>query len=95
MENQAYQTHPRRKFLCIVKSPSIQTMNINFFSKFISYVCDLQGIRQRDEELASEVELLKHKLQELEQLTKGHGGLASVLNFRQAHTENGTPVKPA
>ncbi|KAM7525062.1 hypothetical protein LguiA_014964 [Lonicera macranthoides] len=56
---------------------------------------EMEGMKQRDEELASEVELLKHKLQELEQLTKRRGGIASALNFRQAHTEDGMPVKPA
>lgn len=46
----------------------------------------LQGMRQRDEELAREVELLKSKLQELEQLAQKRG-LAGVFGFRHAHAE--------
>ncbi|XAR66519.1 hypothetical protein NMG60_11012788 [Bertholletia excelsa] len=47
---------------------------------------ELEGMRQRDEQLAREVELLKHKLEELEQLARGRG-LAGVFNFRHAHAE--------
>ncbi|THG20753.1 hypothetical protein TEA_003827 [Camellia sinensis var. sinensis] len=56
---------------------------------------ELQGIRLRDEELAREVELLKQKLEELQQLARGRG-LAGVFNFRNAHdAEDGKSVKPA
>lgn len=40
-------------------------------------------MRQRDEDLAREVELLKKKLEELEQLAKGRG-IAGYFNFRNA-----------
>lgn len=54
-----------------------------------------KGIRLRDEELAREVELLKQKLEELQQLARGRG-LAGVFNFRNAHdAEDGKSVKPA
>ncbi|KAL6991125.1 hypothetical protein U1Q18_009244 [Sarracenia purpurea var. burkii] len=48
---------------------------------------ELEGLRQRDEEVAREVEHLKLKLEELEQLARGRG-LAGVLNFRQTHSED-------
>lgn len=51
-----------------------------------------QGMRQRDEELAQEVELLKQKLAEIEQMAKARG-LAGVFNLRQAQAEaKPTPV---
>ncbi|KAL0306836.1 UNVERIFIED_CONTAM: hypothetical protein Sradi_6100900 [Sesamum radiatum] len=47
-------------------------------------------MRQRDEELAREVEQLKHRLAELEQLTKDRG-LSGVFNFsRSKATDNKT-----
>ncbi|XP_058100629.1 OPA3-like protein [Magnolia sinica] len=42
---------------------------------------ELEAIKQRNEELAREVDLLKHKLEELEHLAHGRG-LLGVLNFR-------------
>lgn len=53
--------------------------------------CRLQAMRQRDEELAREVELLKSKLQEIEQLAQKRG-LAGVFNFRHAHTDESKPA---
>ncbi|CAI9087362.1 OLC1v1021419C2 [Oldenlandia corymbosa var. corymbosa] len=47
---------------------------------------EMEEMRQRDEDLAREVELLKKKLQELEQLAQKRG-LAGVLGFRNARTE--------
>ncbi|CAA3011627.1 OPA3 [Olea europaea subsp. europaea] len=49
---------------------------------------EMEGMRQRDEELLKEVELLKQKLEELEQLARGQG-LSGVFNFRHANTEEG------
>ncbi|CAB4273535.1 unnamed protein product [Prunus armeniaca] len=50
---------------------------------------ELEAMRQRDEDLAREVELLKKKLEELEQLAKGRG-IAGFFNFRNAQgPENG------
>lgn len=49
---------------------------------------EMEGMRQRDEELSKEVELLKQKLEELERLASGRG-LAGVFNFRHANTEDG------
>ncbi|KAG6416627.1 hypothetical protein SASPL_124060 [Salvia splendens] len=53
---------------------------------------EMEGMRQRDEELAQEVELLKQKLAEIEQMAKARG-LAGVFNLRQAQAEaKPTPV---
>ncbi|XP_057764420.1 OPA3-like protein [Salvia miltiorrhiza] len=51
---------------------------------------EMEGMRQRDEELAQEVELLKQKLAEIEQMAKVRG-LAGVFNFRQAQAEEAKP----
>ncbi|XP_002525158.2 OPA3-like protein isoform X2 [Ricinus communis] len=49
----------------------------------------LQEMKQKDEELAREVELLKQKLEEIEELAKGRK-LAGFFNFKHGHTlENG------
>lgn len=45
---------------------------------------EMQAMRQRDEDLAREVELLKSKLQEIEELARKRG-LAGVFNFRHGH----------
>ncbi|XP_057954867.1 OPA3-like protein [Malania oleifera] len=45
---------------------------------------ELQALKQRDEDLARELEILKNKAQELEQLNKGRG-LGGIFNFRHAH----------
>lgn len=47
-------------------------------------------MRQRDEDLAREVELLKSKIQEIEQLAHKRG-LAGVFNFRHAQAEESKP----
>lgn len=50
-------------------------------------------MRQRDEELSKEVEILKHKLEEIEQLAKGRG-LAGIFHFKHSNTA-GEVGKPA
>ncbi|XP_052179206.1 uncharacterized protein LOC127792647 [Diospyros lotus] len=56
---------------------------------------ELQAMKQRDEDLAREVELLKHKISELEQLAKGRG-LGSIFNFKHtAHSTDNGQAKPA
>jgi hypothetical protein len=59
-------------------------------------LCSLfyQAMRQRDEALAREVELLRQKLEELEQLAKGRG-LGGIFNFKNTNTEIGKTAKPA
>lgn len=52
---------------------------------------EMEGLRQRDEELAREVELLKSKLQEIEHLAQKRG-LAGVFTLRHAHAEESNPV---
>lgn len=48
-------------------------------------------MKQRDDDLAREIELLKQKLEEIEHLAKGRG-LSGILHFRHAHTtEDGKP----
>lgn len=42
---------------------------------------EIQAMRQRDEDLARELEVLKHKVAEMEQHAKGRG-LGSMFNFR-------------
>lgn len=51
-------------------------------------------MRQRDEELAKEVELLRAKLAEIEQMAKGRG-LAGVFNLRHGHSEEAKPTPVA
>lgn len=46
---------------------------------------ELQAMKQRDEDLAREIELLKQKIEEIEQVAKGRG-LSGILHFRHAHT---------
>lgn len=48
-------------------------------------------MRKRDEALAEELECLKQKIQELEQLAKGKG-LAGVFNFKGVQTQNANPT---
>ncbi|KAM3697513.1 hypothetical protein ACJW30_06G118700 [Castanea mollissima] len=42
---------------------------------------ELQAMKQRDDDLTKEVELLRHKIEELEKLAKTRG-LAGIFNFR-------------
>lgn len=51
-------------------------------------------MRQKNDGLAAEVELLKQRLQELEQMARGRG-LTGILNFKQSKTENGKTEKTA
>ncbi|XP_010260369.1 PREDICTED: OPA3-like protein [Nelumbo nucifera] len=54
---------------------------------------ELEAMKQRDEELAKEIEHLKHTLEEIEQLAKGRG-LSGILNFRHFHAaEDGKSAK--
>ncbi|CAK7350500.1 unnamed protein product [Dovyalis caffra] len=53
---------------------------------------ELEAMRQRDEDLAKEVELLKHKLEEIEQLAKGRG-LGGIFQFKHLNTEDGKAAK--
>ncbi|GAV75963.1 OPA3 domain-containing protein [Cephalotus follicularis] len=55
---------------------------------------ELQVMKQRDEELAREVEILKYKLEELEQLARGQG-LAGIINFRHATSGQGGKARPS
>ncbi|XP_057513065.1 OPA3-like protein [Actinidia eriantha] len=55
---------------------------------------ELEGLRLRDEELAHEVEHLKHQLEELKRLARGRG-LAGVFNVRHANAEDGKSGKQA
>lgn len=51
-------------------------------------------MRERDEALAREMESLKSKIQELEQLARGRG-LAGVFNLRPSHVEESKSPTPA
>lgn len=51
-------------------------------------------MKQRDDDLAKEVDLLKQKLEELEQLAKGRG-LRGIFNIRHKNTEAVKVAKPA
>ncbi|XP_019440222.1 PREDICTED: putative OPA3-like protein CG13603 [Lupinus angustifolius] len=55
---------------------------------------ELGAVKQVSEDLAKEVEILKEKIQEVEQLARGRG-LSGVLNFRQSNTEIGKAGKAA
>ncbi|KAG5622495.1 hypothetical protein H5410_007713 [Solanum commersonii] len=55
---------------------------------------DLEQMRERDDALSREVENLKSKIQELEQLARGRG-LAGVFNFRPSQVEEGKVPTPA
>ncbi|XP_022715820.1 OPA3-like protein [Durio zibethinus] len=48
----------------------------------------LEALKQRNEDLATEIELLRHELEELEQLAKRQG-LSGIFKFEQANTEWG------
>ncbi|KAL6975892.1 hypothetical protein U1Q18_024687 [Sarracenia purpurea var. burkii] len=49
---------------------------------------EMQALKQRDEDLAREVELLKHKIAELEQLVRGRG-LGGMFKFRHGQSPTG------
>lgn len=48
---------------------------------------ELEAVKQKNENLAEELELLKHRIQELEQMARERG-LTGILNFRPGNTEN-------
>ncbi|OWM91169.1 OPA3-like protein [Punica granatum] len=54
---------------------------------------EMEEMRQRDEDLAREVELLRHKLEELEEIAKNRG-LSGIFKFKHADTENAKLAKP-
>ncbi|XP_059659781.1 OPA3-like protein [Cornus florida] len=55
---------------------------------------ELEALRQREEEIAKEIELLKQKVGELEQLGKGRG-LSGLFHFKHAPgTEEGQKNQP-
>lgn len=53
-----------------------------------------QKLRQRDEALEKEMEGLKSKIQELEQLAR-EKGLAGMFNLRHPHVKEGKTATPA
>ncbi|KAG6722759.1 hypothetical protein I3842_03G176300 [Carya illinoinensis] len=53
---------------------------------------ELQAMKQRDEDLAKEVEHLRQKIEELEQLAKGRG-LTGIFHIRHAHTNEDGKLK--
>ncbi|KAK7331983.1 hypothetical protein VNO80_28729 [Phaseolus coccineus] len=55
---------------------------------------ELGAVKEKNENLAEEVELLKQRIQELEQMARGRG-LTGILNFRQGNTEIGKAEKTA
>ncbi|XP_073124721.1 uncharacterized protein [Henckelia pumila] len=55
---------------------------------------EIEGMRQRDEELRKEVELLKQKLAEIERLATSRG-FAGAFSFRQAQTEETKSIPAA
>jgi len=56
---------------------------------------ELEELKQREESLAKELEYLKLKLNEIEQLAKGRG-LTGILNFKGVHVaEGGKTATPA
>ncbi|KAL7219314.1 hypothetical protein ACSBR2_012397 [Camellia fascicularis] len=54
---------------------------------------EMQAMKQRDEDLAREAEILKQKIAEVEQLAKGQG-LGGMFNFRHAHSAGDGHSKP-
>ncbi|KAB2029464.1 hypothetical protein Goshw_021209 [Gossypium schwendimanii] len=55
---------------------------------------DLEAMKQRNEELATQVELLRHKLEELEQLAKRQG-LSGIFKLKPANMEGEKLAKAA
>ncbi|XP_076931171.1 OPA3-like protein [Bidens hawaiensis] len=53
---------------------------------------EFEVLRQRDEDLAKELECLNQKIEELEQLAKGKG-LAGVFNFKNIQTQDANSSK--
>ncbi|KAH7568857.1 hypothetical protein JRO89_XS06G0061900 [Xanthoceras sorbifolium] len=63
------------------------------FSILLSVMSFHVVLREKDDGLAKEVELLRQKLEELEQLAKARG-LSGIFNFRNANAEDGKLAKP-
>ncbi|KAK8580638.1 hypothetical protein V6N12_070899 [Hibiscus sabdariffa] len=55
---------------------------------------ELEAMKKRDEDLATQVELLRHKLEELEQLAKQRG-LGGIFKLKPANMEGGELAKQA
>nr|GMD93118.1 OPA3-like protein [Ipomoea batatas] len=55
---------------------------------------EMEAVRLREDELAREIEALKHQIQELEQLARGRG-LAGVFKYRHHQTEQEKSPTPA
>ncbi|KAK1286924.1 hypothetical protein QJS10_CPB20g01935 [Acorus calamus] len=56
---------------------------------------EIEAMKQRDEDIAKEVELLKHRLNEIERLARGKG-LTGLFNFKHGHVpEESKPVSSA
>ncbi|GAU23569.1 hypothetical protein TSUD_385550 [Trifolium subterraneum] len=56
---------------------------------------ELEAVRQKNDGLAEEIELLKHRLEELEQMARGRG-LTGILNLKNIiNKENGKAEKTA
>lgn len=49
-------------------------------------------MKQRDDDIAREIEILKQKVEELEQLSKGRG-VTSIFHFRHPHTSEAEKAK--
>ncbi|KAI4374140.1 hypothetical protein MLD38_012169 [Melastoma candidum] len=54
---------------------------------------EMEALRQRDNDLAAELELLRNKLEEIEQLAKGRG-LSGIFHFKQGSHEDAKLAKP-
>lgn len=55
---------------------------------------ELEAMKQRDEDLAREIELLKQKLEELEHLARARG-LTGLFEFRHAHATDNSKIVPS
>ncbi|KAG6751178.1 hypothetical protein POTOM_045697 [Populus tomentosa] len=54
---------------------------------------EIEAMMQRDEELAKEIQVLKQKLDEVEQLARGRG-LGGFSHFKHGHATEGGNGKP-
>ncbi|KAE8656360.1 Syntaxin of plants 61 [Hibiscus syriacus] len=55
---------------------------------------ELEAMKKRNEDLATQVELLRHKLEEVEQLAKRQG-LAGIFKLKHANMEGENLAKPS
>ena len=74
----------------------LRTIPIKFYRGLTAWppFTVFQALKQRDEALSREVELLKEKLEELEKLARGRG-LSGIISFKRPDTESAKSVKPA